>query len=66
MAIGKLSFEDDRLLKNLAAVVDQVNKVKPATVKGTYMKSVFLSSTMGPGLKLDVNRLQDLAKYLHG
>ena len=65
MAIGKLSFDDDRLLKNLAAVVDQVNKVKPATVKGTYMKSVFLSSTMGPGLKLDVSRLQDLAKYLH-
>lgn len=65
MAIGKLSFEDDRLLKNLAAVVDQVNKVKPATVKGTYMKSVFISSTMGPGLKLDVSRLQDLAKYLH-
>ncbi len=65
MAIGKLSFEDDRLLKNLAAVVDQVNKVKPATVKGTYMRSVFLSSTMGPGLKLDVSRLQDLAKYLH-
>jgi large subunit ribosomal protein L1 len=65
MAIGKLSFEDDRLLKNLAAVVDQVNKVKPATVKGTYMKSVFLSSTMGPGLKLDVSKLQDLAKYIH-
>jgi large subunit ribosomal protein L1 len=65
MAIGKLSFEDDRLLKNLAAVVDQVNKVKPATVKGTYMRSVFLSSTMGPGLKLDVSKLQDLAKYLH-
>jgi large subunit ribosomal protein L1 len=64
MAIGKLSFEDDRLLKNLAAVVDQVNKVKPATVKGTYMRSVFLSSTMGPGLKLDVSKLQDLAKYL--
>ncbi len=65
MAIGKLSFEDDRLLKNLAAVVDQINKVKPATVKGTYMKAVFLSSTMGPGLKLDVSKLQDLTKYLH-
>ena len=64
MAIGKLSFEDSRLLKNLAAVVDQINKVKPATVKGTYVKSVFLSSTMGPGLKLDINRLQDLGKYL--
>jgi large subunit ribosomal protein L1 len=64
MAIGKLSFEDDRLLKNLAAVVDQINKVKPTSVKGTYMKAVFLSSTMGPGLKLDVNKLQDLHKYL--
>lgn len=64
MAIGKLSFEEGRLLKNLAAVVDQINKVKPATVKGTYMKAVFLSSTMGPGLKLDVNRLQELHKYL--
>jgi len=64
MAIGKLSFQDDRLLKNLAAVVDQINKVKPTSVKGTYMKAVFLSSTMGPGLKLDVNKLQELHKYL--
>lgn len=64
MAIGKLSFEDDRLLKNLAAVVEQIQKVKPATVKGTYVKSVFLSSTMGPGLKLDLTKLQDLHRYL--
>ena len=66
MAIGKLSFEDSRLLQNLAAVVDQINKVKPATVKGTYVKAVFLSSTMGPGLKLDPNKLQDLHKYVAG
>lgn len=64
MAIGKLSFEDDRLLKNLAAVVEQIQKVKPATVKGTYIKSVYLSSTMGPGLKLDLTKLQDLHRYL--
>src|SRR5271163_2884419 len=64
MAIGKLSFDDSRLLKNLAAVVEQINKVKPATVKGTYIKAVYLSSTMGPGIKLDVNRLQELGKYL--
>lgn len=64
MAIGKLSFEDDRLLKNLAAVVEQIQKVKPATVKGTYIKAVYLSSTMGPGLKLDTAKLQDLHKYL--
>jgi len=64
MAIGKLSFDDSRLLKNLAAVVDVIQKVKPASVKGTYVKAVYLSSTMGPGIKLDVNRLQELGKYL--
>ncbi len=64
MAIGKLSFEDERLLKNLAAVVEQIQKVKPTTVKGIYIKAVYLSSTMGPGLKLDTTKLQDLHKYL--
>ncbi len=64
MAIGKLSFADDRLLKNLAAVFETIQKVKPATVKGTYIKSVYISSTMGPGVKLDVNRMQELHKYL--
>ncbi len=62
MAIGKLSFDDARLLKNLAAVVDQVQKVKPSSVKGTYIKSVYVSTTMGPGVKLDLNTLQDLSK----
>jgi large subunit ribosomal protein L1 len=64
MAIGKLSFDDSRLLKNLAAVVEQVQKVKPSSIKGTYVRSVYLSSTMGPGIKLDVNRLAELSKYL--
>jgi large subunit ribosomal protein L1 len=57
MAVGKLSFDDKRLLDNIHAVVDTINKVKPASVKGTYIKSVYLSSTMGPGIKLDVNKL---------
>lgn len=64
MGIGKLSFDDGRILKNLAAVFEQIVKVKPAAVKGTYIKAVYLSSTMGPGLKLDPNRLQELHKYL--
>ena len=64
MGIGKLSFADDRILKNLAAAYEQIVKVKPASVKGTYIKAVYLSSTMGPGLKLDVSKLQDLHKYL--
>jgi large subunit ribosomal protein L1 len=59
MPIGKLSFEDARLLKNLSAVVDQIHKVKPATVKGTYLRSAYLSSTMGPGIKLDISRLAE-------
>lgn len=64
MGIGKISFDDNRLLKNLAAVVDQVQKVKPPTCKGVYIKSVYLSSTMGPGLRLDVSRLQELNKLV--
>lgn len=64
MPLGKISFDDARLLKNLASVVDVIQKVKPASVKGTYIKSVYLSSTMGPGVKLDVNKLQDLHKYI--
>lgn len=62
MMVGKLSFDDSRLLQNLAAVVDQVQKVKPASVKGTYIKSVYLSTTMGPGIKLDAATLQHIGK----
>jgi large subunit ribosomal protein L1 len=64
MAIVKLSFDESKLLKKLAAVVVTINKVKPASVKGTYIKAVYLSSTMGPGIKLDVNSLQSRGKYL--
>jgi large subunit ribosomal protein L1 len=63
MAIGKLSFEDSRILKNLASVVDQVQKIKPAGIKGNYIKSIYLSSTMGPGIRLDPNKLSELHKY---
>ncbi len=62
MAIGKLSFEDERLMKNVAAVVDVIQKVKPPSVKGVYIKSIFLSSTMGPGLKLDLTTISELNK----
>lgn len=62
MGIGKLSFEDKRLLQNLAAVVDQIQKVKPPSVKGQYIKSIYVSSTMGPSIRLDLTRLQELQK----
>ncbi len=64
MALGKLSFDDARLLKNLAAAVEQIQKVKPSSVKGVYIKSIYLSSTMGPGVRLDLTKLLDLHKYL--
>jgi large subunit ribosomal protein L1 len=55
--IGKASFDDEKLLENARALADAVIKAKPAGAKGTYLKSAALSSTMGPGLKLDVATL---------
>lgn len=61
VAIGKVSFDETKILKNLSAIVEAIQKAKPASAKGTYMKSVTLSSTMGPGLRLDVNSLSELS-----
>ena len=55
--IGKASFTDDALLINARALVDALNKAKPAGAKGTYMKRVSLSSTMGPGFKVDLGSI---------
>lgn len=51
--IGKASFTPDQLAGNIRAFVDAVNKAKPAGAKGTYVKKISISSSMGPGLKLD-------------
>ncbi|MFC2949287.1 50S ribosomal protein L1 [Virgibacillus sediminis] len=53
--IGKLSFENDKLVDNFAALAEQLVKVKPQSAKGTYMKNVSIASTMGPGIKVDVS-----------
>ena len=58
--IGKSSFEDKMLLSNFSAVVDAIMKAKPSTAKGVYLKNVALSCTMGPGLKIDPNKLSEL------
>jgi large subunit ribosomal protein L1 len=63
MPIGKLSFDESRLLQNLTAVLEQIQKIKPSSVKGVYIRSVYLSSTMGPGIKLDTTKLQELNKH---
>jgi len=52
--LGKISFEADKLMDNLTAVIEAVVKAKPSGVKGQYVKTAFLSSTMGPGIKLDL------------
>ena len=53
--IGKASFDADKLLENLVYVVNTINKAKPSTLKGKYINSITLSSTMGPGVKVDIN-----------
>jgi large subunit ribosomal protein L1 len=52
--IGKASFESDKLLENIRAFVDAIQKAKPTGAKGTYLQKVSLSSSMGPGVRVDV------------
>jgi large subunit ribosomal protein L1 len=56
--IGKASFEPDRLVENFRAVVDELLRAKPAASKGRYVRSVAVSSTMGPGIRIDPNRIR--------
>jgi large subunit ribosomal protein L1 len=55
--IGKASFTDDALLLNVRALVDALNKAKPSGAKGTYVKKISMSSTMGPGVKVDLTTI---------
>jgi large subunit ribosomal protein L1 len=52
--IGKVSFDADKLVENLQALIDALNRAKPAAAKGVYMRSVVISSTMGPGVRVHV------------
>ncbi|MGH9128766.1 MAG: 50S ribosomal protein L1 [Acidimicrobiales bacterium] len=54
--VGKVSFDRSKLLANLRAVMDELSRAKPAAAKGRYVRSVTLSSTMGPGIKVDPTR----------
>jgi large subunit ribosomal protein L1 len=53
--IGKISFDDNKLLENFKTILNAVQKAKPAKVKGQYMKNIVLSSSMGPGVKLNIS-----------
>ena len=56
--IGKASFSAADLEKNLRAVLDEIQRAKPASSKGKYLRKISISTTMGPGVKVDVNRLR--------
>ena len=54
---GKVSFENDKLIENFKAFIEVILKAKPTTAKGNYVKNISISSTMGPGIKIDLNSI---------
>ncbi len=58
-SIGKVSFSADKIFENAREFLSTINKLKPTAAKGTYMKSVYLSSTMSPGIQVDVKSIDD-------
>jgi large subunit ribosomal protein L1 len=62
LVIGRRSFDEQRLVENYLTVVDEVIRAKPSTAKGRYMRSVTLSSTMGPGIPIDPARVREVAE----
>jgi large subunit ribosomal protein L1 len=60
--MGKVSFGFDKIMQNLSAFLDTIMRLKPASSKGTYLKGIAISTTMGPGIKIDVAQIKDLVK----
>jgi large subunit ribosomal protein L1 len=58
--VGKVSFDEDKLFANLAALMDAVKKARPSGAKGTYIKTITLASSMGPGVRVDPNLAQSM------
>ena len=56
--LGRVGFEQDKLEANFRAVIDEIQRAKPASAKGRYIKKITLSTTMGPGVRVDINRLK--------
>ena len=59
-SIGKVSFSPEQIRENAKEFIATLNKLKPATAKGTYMKSIYLSSTMSPGIKIDPKSVEEI------
>jgi large subunit ribosomal protein L1 len=64
VTLGKRSFDERALLENYAAVVEEIVRAKPAAAKGRYLRSVTLTSSMGPGIKIDPTRTREVASEL--
>ena len=64
--IGKVQFSNEDLVKNYGTLVDAVLRAKPASAKGTYVKSIYLTTTMGPSIKVDSKNLQAEVKEIVG
>ena len=62
LVIGKKDVEDQQLLENYAAVIDELVRAKPSAAKGRYIRSVTFASTMGPGVKVDPSRTRDIVE----
>ena len=60
--MGKVSFGVDKIVQNMAAFLDMIIRLKPASSKGTYLKGIAISTTMGPGVKIDSALVKDLFK----
>jgi large subunit ribosomal protein L1 len=60
LVIGKASFDEAKLVENYAAAMDEVQRAKPATAKGKYLKKIVFTTTMGPGIQVDPSKLRNL------
>ena len=60
LVIGKASFEEQKLLENYAAVIEELVRAKPSAAKGRYLRSITVTSTMGPGVKVDTSRTKEI------
>lgn len=58
--IGKVSFDEQKLVENFAALMDAIRKAKPSGAKGNYIRRIVMTTTMGPGIKVDVNQAQSM------
>jgi len=62
LTVGKTSFEDNALLENYQAIIEELIRAKPSAAKGKYIRSIVMASTQGPGVKVDPSRTRDLVE----